>query len=254
MRPYLRTVDIARAVGVHPNTVRLYEMWGFLPPIPRSASGCRLFTEEHLDLMRLARTALHSPYPGGKQPALALIERAVSGDLGGAMEYAHTYVAQGKLERARAELAVGVVERWSQGASTPSDEGAPLRIAGVARLLGTTTDSLRNWERNGLLKVPRHPRNGYRLYGTREIDRLRIIRLLRVAGYGMMAILRMMRRFDRGQTGGLRQALDTPHPDEDILYATDRWLSTLAEQERRAMDAIAQLEAMINRRRHQSEP
>jgi Mn-dependent DtxR family transcriptional regulator len=25
----LRTNDIARAVGVHPNTVRMYEIWGF---------------------------------------------------------------------------------------------------------------------------------------------------------------------------------------------------------------------------------
>ena len=51
----LRTSDIAKAVGVHPNTVRLYEEWGFLPPIPRSPSGYRLFTGAHLDQMRLAR-------------------------------------------------------------------------------------------------------------------------------------------------------------------------------------------------------
>jgi DNA-binding transcriptional MerR regulator len=42
-RPYLRTSEISQAVGVHPNTVRLYEQWGFLPPIPRSLSGYRLF-------------------------------------------------------------------------------------------------------------------------------------------------------------------------------------------------------------------
>jgi GntR family transcriptional regulator/MocR family aminotransferase len=59
MKPrYMRTSDIAKAVGVHPNTVRLYEEWGFLPPIPRSPSGYRQFTQAHLDQMRLARTAL----------------------------------------------------------------------------------------------------------------------------------------------------------------------------------------------------
>ena len=51
----LRASDIAKAVGVHPNTVRLYEEWGFLPPVPRSPSGYRLFTAAHLDQMRLAR-------------------------------------------------------------------------------------------------------------------------------------------------------------------------------------------------------
>ena len=83
-RHYLRTSDIARAIGVHPNTVRLYEEWGFLPPIPRSSNGYRRFTKAHLDQMRLAWTALHSPWPGHKirRSALTLVQRAASGDLG----------------------------------------------------------------------------------------------------------------------------------------------------------------------------
>ena len=34
---HLRTSEVAQAAGVHPNTVRLYEEWGFLPPVPRSS-------------------------------------------------------------------------------------------------------------------------------------------------------------------------------------------------------------------------
>lgn len=41
-----------------------------------------------------------------------------------------------------------------------------MRIGNVARLLDTTIDRLRNWERNGLLAVPHDPKNGYRLYGA----------------------------------------------------------------------------------------
>ena len=72
---YLRTSDIAKAVGVHPNTVRCYEAWGFLPPIPRSPSGYRLFTPAHLEQMRLGRLALHGQWPGKKirESALALV-------------------------------------------------------------------------------------------------------------------------------------------------------------------------------------
>jgi|GEM_PF-3328321 len=33
---FLRTSDLARAVGIHPNTVRLYVDWGLLPPVQRS--------------------------------------------------------------------------------------------------------------------------------------------------------------------------------------------------------------------------
>jgi DNA-binding transcriptional MerR regulator len=103
---------------------------------------------------------------------------------------------------------------------------------------------LRNWERNGLIKVPRERGNRYRLYGPIELGRLRVLRLLYRAGYSSMAILRMVHQLDRGQRTNLRQALDTPPPDEDILTTADRWLSTLAEQEHRAHDMIAQLAAM----------
>jgi DNA-binding transcriptional MerR regulator len=112
-------------------------------------------------------------------------------------------------------------------------------------LLDVSTDRLRNWERDGLIKVPRDPDNGYRRYGAAEIGRLRVIRLLRSAGYSTMAILRMMLYFDQGQRDGLRQALDTPRPDEDIIFATDRWLSTLAETEEQALTIIAQLDKML---------
>ena len=244
----LRTSDVAKAVGVHPNTVRLYEEWGFLPPIPRSPSGYRMFTEAHVDQMRLARTAFRGPWPGRniRQSALALVRRAAAGDLGGALEQAYSHLALVQAERAQAEAAAELLERWAQG--TAADATAePLWIGAAARLLGVTTDVLRNWERDGLIKVPRDPRNGYRLYGAAEIGRLRVIRMLRRAGYSTMAILRMLLQLEKNQGGDLRQALDTPRPDEDVYSAADRWLSTLAALEQRAMDIIALLEDMIGK-------
>lgn len=245
---YLRTSDIARAVGVHPNTVRLYEEWGFLPPVSRSASGYRQFTEAHLDQMRLARTALCWPYPGGKAPVVDLVQRAAAGDLGGALELAYTYLARIRAEYAQAEAAVAFLERWARGNVTDV-AAAPLTIGEAARRLGVTPDMLRNWERNGLLTVPRDAHSGYRRYGAAEMGRVRVIRMLRQAGYSVMAILRMLLRFDQGQTQNLRQMLDTPRPDEDVYSVADRWLSTLAAQEQRALDVIAQLGAMIDKGR-----
>ena len=99
-----------------------------------------------------------------------------------------------------------------------------------------------------MIDVPRDPHNGYRLYGAAEIGRLRVIRMLRQAGYSMMAILRMLLHLERGRTENLRRVLDTPRPDEDVYSAADQWLSTLAGQEDRALDVIAQLEAMIRKR------
>jgi len=243
---FLKTSEVAKAVGVHPNTVRKYEEWGFLPPIPRTPSGYRTFTPAHVEQMRLARLALHGGWPGRniRQSAAALVKKAASGDLGGALELAYNHLALVQAERAQAGAAADLLERWASG--TPADATSrPLRIGDAARRLGLTADTLRNWERDGLIDVPRNPRNGYRLYGAAEIGRLRVIRMLRRAGYSTMAILRMLIQLDRDQGADLRQALDTPRPDEDVYSAADRWISSLAEQEQRASRIIAQMEKMI---------
>ncbi len=243
----LWTSDIAKAVGVHPNTVRLFEEQGFLPPVPRTPAGYRAYTEFHLDQMRLAWTALKFPYPGGKKLVVDLVQSAAAGDFGGALERAHLYVARVRSELAQAEAGAAFLERWAEGV-TPDKTATPLQVREVTRLLDVSADMLRNWERNGLLKVPRDPHSGYRQYTQVEIGRLRVIRMLLRAGYSTMAILRMLQRFDQGQRRELRTALDTPPPDEDINYITDRWLSTLAAQEQRALDVIRQIETMSRKR------
>ncbi len=248
--PYKRlsTAKIAKAVGCHPNTVRLYEQWGLIAPVPRSRSGYRLYTEMHLYQMRLARKALHGAYPGPniRRSAYKVIHKAAGGDTGGALELAYKHLAVVQAERNYAQTAVQLLERWAGG--TPADPlRQPLRISDAARLLGLTADMLRSWERNGLIEVPRNPDNGYRLYGGEEIGRLRVIRMLRQAGYSPNAILRMLLQLDAGETENLAAALDTPRPDEDVYMAADRWLSTLEEQEDRAREMIALLEEMIAR-------
>lgn len=242
----LYTSEIARAVGVHPNTVRLYEEWGFLPPVPRSASGYRLYSRRHLDQMRLARTALHGGWPGRniRRSALKLVRQAAAGDLGGALEAAYQHLALVHAERAQAEAAADLLERWAQGMAVDATPRA-MHIGEAARRLGVTTDMLRNWERNGLIQVPRDPRNRYRLYGAPQMGRLRVIRMLNRAGYSQMAILRMLLHLERDSGRDLRQVLDTPRPDEDVYTAADRWLSSLSEFEARAAEIIHQLEAML---------
>ena len=247
---YYSTLQVARAAGVHPNTVRQYEVWGFLPPIPRAPNGYRLYTEFHIDQMRFARTALHGGWPGRniRESALTLVRRSASGDLGGALEMAYRHLALVQAERAQAEGAANLLERWAQGTAIDAT-AKPLRIKDAANLLGVTSDMLRSWERNGLLKVPREPHSRYRVYGAADLDRVRVIRTLSRAGYSNMAILRMLRRLDAGERHNLREVLDTPDPHEDVFTAADQWLSALQSHEQRANEMITQLEAMIRKKR-----
>ena len=245
-KKFLRTSDLAHAVGIHPNTVRRYEDWGLLPPIARSPSGYRLFTQQHLDCLRLARLIYAAEYPGRELRASGneVIQCAKNGDWKAALEKAQKYLFSVKIELERANQAANLLEHWAQNEQADSEE-APLAIGEVSRLLGASLDVIRNWERDGLLSVRRNPYNGYRLFERKDIERLQIIRMLGHSGYSHMAILRMFIELDGGNTGDLKKVLDTPREDEDIFTAADHWLTTLSGQEKLAQKVIQLIEEQI---------
>src|SRR5579885_1915669 len=138
-------------------------------PLVHGMTCYRLFTRRHLDCLRLAWLVY-----GGPPPSLAIhlskvriIRAAVGGDLAGALELARSHLAFEQAERTQAEIAADLLERWAAGAV---DEVAiqPLSIGQVARLPGVSIDMVRNWDRNGLIDVPRDPASGYRRYGRRK--------------------------------------------------------------------------------------
>jgi DNA-binding transcriptional MerR regulator len=243
----LHTSDLARIVGVHPNTVRKYVDWGLIPPVERSPSGYRLFTRLHLDCMRLARLIYSAPYPGRGFRALGneIVQRAVAEDWQGAQAKAEEHLALVQAELRSAEEAADLLEHWAQNLSAGTENESHLSIGEVSELLGISIDIIRNAERNGLITVPRNSYNNYRLFGQKEIERLRIIRMLGKAGYSHMSILRMFLELDQGITRGLKKTLDTPRPDEDIFSASDHWLTTLHAQEKMAHRVIRLVEEQI---------
>ncbi len=242
-----RTSQVARFAGVHPNTVRLYEQWGFLPPVLRQKNGYRVYNYRHLAHMRLARTALKCDYVEGgiRRYATELIKTAARGELNKALDMAYANLEHIKEEHCKAEEALVLAQRWVNGHSVSEDDESCITRSGAAKLLGTTVDIIRDWERNGLAQIPR-AKNNYRIYGPKEISRLKIIRTLRAANYSMMSVLRMLNSVDNGYTKDIKAVMDTPVPGEDIISATDRWISTLAATESDAAEVIAQLKDMIS--------
>ncbi|HNZ55443.1 MAG TPA: MerR family DNA-binding transcriptional regulator [Candidatus Paceibacterota bacterium] len=45
-------------------------------------------------------------------------------------------------------------------------------IKSAAEILGVSVETLRNWDRRGVLKAKRSPQNGYRLYNISELQKM----------------------------------------------------------------------------------
>ena len=246
---YYKTSEIAEAAGVHPNTVRLYENLGLLQPVRRGNNNYRLYTLAHMEQMRLARIALKSACVEGniRKLAISIIKTAATGTLRLALEEAYDYLTHIKNEQSKAAEALAILQKWMNKKNEPGATHNVLRRGDTSRILGVSIDALRNWERNGLLDVPRNSENGYRMYGPKEIDRAKVICTLRVANYSMIAILRMLKAVDtNSREPEILKIVSTPQPDEDMIYATDRWILTLSETEKDAKELITQIKRMIN--------
>jgi DNA-binding transcriptional MerR regulator len=247
---HYKTSEIAAAAGVHPNTVRLYENLGLLQPVRRGNNNYRLYTLAHKEQMCLARLALKSACVEGnlRKLAISIIKTAAKGTLRLALEEACDYLTHIKNEQSNAAEALAILRKWMNKKYEPDATDIFLGRGDTSMLLGVSIDVLRNWERNGLLNVPRNSKNGYRVYGQKEVDRAKVIRTLRKANYSMMAILRMLKSVDtNSRENEILKIVSTPQPDEDMVYATDHWILTLSETEKNAKELITQIKKMLNK-------
>ena len=112
--------------------------------------------------------------------------------------------------------------------------------------LGVSEDSLRNWEKNGLLSVKRKE-NGYRVYTDEDVKRLKLIRALRCANYSLEAILRLLRQLSENPDVDVRTTLNTPQPSDDIISVCDRLIASLSAAQKNACKVSDMLRNMKTR-------
>lgn len=73
-----------------------------------------------------------------------------------------------------------------------------LRSGELARLAGVSSDTLRHYERKGLLVRPRRSVNGYREYPAVALDRVRLVRGALAIGFTLDELSRILDVRDRG--------------------------------------------------------
>lgn len=73
-----------------------------------------------------------------------------------------------------------------------------MRSGEVARLTNVSTDTLRHYERKGLLPKPARTSAGYRQYSADTVQRVRLIQRALVIGFTLGELARVLRERDAG--------------------------------------------------------
>ncbi len=74
-----------------------------------------------------------------------------------------------------------------------------LRSGELARRAGVSTDTLRHYERVGVLARPRRERNGYRQYGLHALERVVLVRRALALGFTLEELRRLLAARERGR-------------------------------------------------------
>lgn len=219
------TSQIANIFDMHPNTVRLYEEWGFISKPERNQSGYRVFTDEHIRQIEIVKIALKAEVlqNGLRKQAVEIIKTVAKREKGKAIDLTKKYQQNIENEKLCAKNAIKIVKGYLE---EKNENVIQLKRQEVANRLNITIDTLRNWELNGLIKIKRKA-NGYRVYNEKDLNLLLIIRALRVSNYSLSAILRLINAFENSKAVDIETVLNTPDSGEYIISVCDKLLISL---------------------------
>ncbi|HEX6605290.1 MAG TPA: MerR family transcriptional regulator [Chloroflexia bacterium] len=227
----LRTIDLARAGRISVQQVRNYEAAGLIPPAARGPNGYRRYTRKHLVALTTAR-ALVGSY--GPLHAAALMQAVHRGDLPAALALIDARHAELAATRQQVEQTLAALRALAaQPAGTGgAPHGPRLRVGAAARQVGVRVSALRFWEQQGLLLPVRDPHSGYRLYHEPQMRRLRVVVLLRAAGYDFPAIRGALDALAAGRT-------------ETAIAAVERRRAELARTSWACLAALGAFQAYV---------
>lgn len=196
--PYLRPHDLALAGHISVQQVRNYEASGLLPLAQRSPSGYRLYTRQHLAALKTVKRLV----PGYGWPCTSAIMQALHrSDLSAALALIDE--RHGELARKRCQVEQTLSALRALASGSPPEQGPAhpvhLHVGEAARQAGVRVSALHFWEQQGLLHPDREPYSRYRLYDRRQLQRLRVVALLRAAGYPFDAIRSVLDELATGQ-------------------------------------------------------
>jgi len=104
----------------------------------------------------------------------------------------------------------------------------------LARLTGISTDTLRHYEKLGLLRKPPRTGGGYRDYPSDSLDRVRLIRRALTVGFSLPELTTILNMRDGGEI-----------PCRRVLAMAESKLEQVKEQIQNLVEMRDQLEGML---------
>ena len=224
----LRSIDLARDVGLSTQAIRDYERYGFIPPVERGAQGYRLYGPQHLHALRTARVLI-TGY--GWELARHIMQHVHANDRSSA--FTEVDACHAALHQSRLEIEATLKALQTLSTTLPNtDEGIssdkPFYIRDVAQRVGVRISAIRFWEAQGLVQPMRDKSSKYRLYDEQHVRTLQVIALLRKANYGFESIRSVLEQLASGTS-------------EQALLAAENRLKELIERSRHCTEATATL-------------
>jgi DNA-binding transcriptional MerR regulator len=198
VRSALGTRDLAVAGNISVQQVRNYEASGLIPKAPRSPSGYRLYTQRHLTALHTVKSLVRGY---GWQRTSAIMQALHRGDLSTALatiDERHAEQARKRLQVEQTLVALRTLTTQS-GAPHRSQQSQPVRVGEAAKQVGVRVSAVHFWEQQGLLSPLREPNSRYRLYDQHQMRRLRVVALLRDAGYPFSVIRLVLDQMAEGR-------------------------------------------------------
>ncbi|AWX54941.1 MerR family DNA-binding transcriptional regulator [Brevibacillus brevis] len=179
----MRPIDIARKLKLSTSALRNYEAQGLVPPVERSESGYRKYTEEHVAYF----TCIQAMSPGFGMEVTAQVVRLIQDrQLQAAMWRVNEVQAHLQRDKQLAERNVAMLEDSRAGKEAGSSEW--MTIGEVATMTSLPSSTIRHWEKVGLITTSRDEKNGYRLFNRSQIRKIMLLRTLRPAVYSLSVV------------------------------------------------------------------
>lgn len=233
--------EVSQMTSMHPNTIRLYESYGYISSVPRSQNKYRMYTIKHIEQLKLVQQALSC--------------RVLNKRIMDTIKDILIYSGQEKYDEAiqkcltckeyivREEKRIEDAVKESYKLLSQQNEERKTTIVvkrkEAAKEIGVSSDVLRNWERNGLVEVEKDE-YGCNYYTENSILFLKAVKLLRSADFSIMAIINMTKNYRGGGEKELERVLDSTETEEGVYY-TDQLISLMENVRKMIPKLIQQL-------------